>query len=46
VVGVSKCVVVLSGGPDSVTTAYWAKAQGYDVHAITFSYAPKGAGGD
>ena len=42
----SKCVVVLSGGPDSVTTAYWAKAQGYDVHAITFSYAPKGAGGD
>jgi 7-cyano-7-deazaguanine synthase len=41
VVGVSKCVVVLSGGPDSVTTAYWAKAQGYEVHAITFSYAQK-----
>lgn len=33
-----KCVVVLSGGPDSVTTAYWAKNQGYDVHALTCKY--------
>ena len=33
-----KCVVVLSGGPDSVTTAYWAKNQGYDVFAITCKY--------
>jgi 7-cyano-7-deazaguanine synthase len=33
-----KCVVVLSGGPDSATVAYWAKKQGYDVSAITFKY--------
>ena len=33
-----KCVIVLSGGPDSVTTAYWAKKQGYDVSAITCKY--------
>ena len=33
-----KSVVILSGGPDSVTTMYWSKAQGHDVHAITFDY--------
>lgn len=33
-----KCVVVLSGGPDSSTLAYWAKDIGYDVSAITFNY--------
>jgi 7-cyano-7-deazaguanine synthase len=33
-----KCVVVLSGGPDSATVAYWAKAQGYTVYPITFNY--------
>ena len=33
-----RCVVILSGGPDSVTVAYWAKKEGYDVHAITFDY--------
>ncbi|WGM89949.1 MAG: 7-cyano-7-deazaguanine synthase QueC [Candidatus Bathyarchaeota archaeon] len=33
-----KCVVVLSGGPDSVTTAYWAKNQGYTVHGLTCKY--------
>ena len=33
-----KCVVVLSGGPDSTTVAYWAKKQGYDLYAITFKY--------
>lgn len=33
-----KCVVVLSGGPDSSTVAYWAKKQGYDLYAITFEY--------
>lgn len=34
----TKCVVVLSGGPDSATVAYWAKKQGYDLSAITFKY--------
>jgi 7-cyano-7-deazaguanine synthase len=33
-----KCVVVLSGGPDSATVAYWAKKQGYDLYALTFKY--------
>jgi 7-cyano-7-deazaguanine synthase len=33
-----KCVVVLSGGPDSSTVAYWARKQGYDLHAITYKY--------
>jgi 7-cyano-7-deazaguanine synthase len=33
-----KCVIVLSGGPDSATVAYWAKKQGYDVSAISFRY--------
>jgi len=34
----TKCVVVLSGGPDSATVAYWAKAQGYQIYPITFKY--------
>lgn len=34
----NKCVVVLSGGPDSTTVTYWAKKQGYDAYAITFKY--------
>ena len=33
-----KCVVVLSGGPDSATVAYWAKKQGYHIYPITFKY--------
>ena len=33
-----KCVIVLSGGPDSTTVAYWAKAEGYQIHPITFKY--------
>ncbi len=33
-----KCVVVLSGGPDSSTVAYWARDQGYDVRAISCRY--------
>jgi len=33
-----KCVVVLSGGPDSATVAYWAKAQGYQIFPVTFNY--------
>jgi len=34
----NKCVVVLSGGPDSATIAYWAKSKGYNVYAITYKY--------
>jgi len=41
VVGDVKCVVILSGGPDSVTAAYWAKARGFEVHAVTFNYGQK-----
>jgi 7-cyano-7-deazaguanine synthase len=33
-----KCVVVLSGGPDSATVAYWAQKQGYQIYPITFKY--------
>jgi len=33
-----KCVVVLSGGPDSTVVAYWAKSQGYDVYCLSFKY--------
>jgi 7-cyano-7-deazaguanine synthase len=36
-----KAVVILSGGPDSTTVAYWAKAQGYLVTGITFNYGQK-----
>ncbi len=34
----NKCIVVLSGGPDSAVVAYWAKKQGYDVNCISFKY--------
>jgi 7-cyano-7-deazaguanine synthase len=33
-----KCVVVLSGGPDSATVAYWAKKRGYHLNTISFKY--------
>jgi 7-cyano-7-deazaguanine synthase len=33
-----KTVIVLSGGPDSATVAYWAKCEGYDLYPITFKY--------
>ena len=33
-----KCVVVLSGGPDSTVVAYWAKKEGYEIYPITFKY--------
>jgi 7-cyano-7-deazaguanine synthase len=36
-----KAVIILSGGPDSATVAYWAKAQGYDIRGITFNYGQK-----
>jgi 7-cyano-7-deazaguanine synthase len=33
-----KAVIVLSGGPDSATVAYWAKTQGHQIYPITFKY--------
>jgi 7-cyano-7-deazaguanine synthase len=33
-----KCIIVLSGGPDSATVAYWAKKQAYQMYPITFNY--------
>ena len=33
-----KCVIVLSGGPDSAVVAYWAKKVGYEIYPITFNY--------
>lgn len=37
----TKALVILSGGQDSTTCLYWAIAQGYDVHTITFDYGQK-----
>lgn len=34
-------VVLLSGGIDSATTAAYAKSNGYDITALTFSYGQK-----
>jgi 7-cyano-7-deazaguanine synthase len=33
-----KCVVVLSGGPDSDVVAYWAKKEDFELYPITFNY--------
>lgn len=33
-----KCIVVLSGGPDSTVVAYWATNKGYEVYGLTFKY--------
>lgn len=33
-----RCVVLLSGGPDSATVAYWAKNLGYEVYAMCCKY--------
>jgi len=35
---IEKCVVVLSGGLDSSTVAYWAKKQGYNAHGLSYRY--------
>lgn len=36
-----KAIVLLSGGLDSSTCLYWAKAQGYTPLALTFDYGQK-----
>ena len=36
-----KAVVLLSGGLDSATTLYHARAKGYDVHALIFDYGQR-----
>ncbi|MBF0594940.1 MAG: 7-cyano-7-deazaguanine synthase QueC, partial [Candidatus Omnitrophica bacterium] len=36
-----KAIVLLSGGLDSATTLYYAKAKGYDVRALVFDYGQR-----
>ncbi len=33
-----KCIVLLSGGPDSATVAYWAQKKGYNISALACRY--------
>ena len=35
---IEKVVIVLSGGADSSTLAYWAKSKGYEIYPISFNY--------
>lgn len=36
-----KAVLMLSGGPDSTSLAYWVKSQGYELHTLTFNFGEK-----
>jgi 7-cyano-7-deazaguanine synthase len=34
----ARAIVLLSGGLDSAVCLWWARAEGYDVHALTFDF--------
>jgi len=40
---IGKCIVLLSGGLDSSTVAYWAKKQGYNLRGLSYKYGQIGA---
>lgn len=37
----NKAIILLSGGPDSVSLAYWAKEQGYTLHGLYLDHGHK-----
>ncbi|PLR79860.1 hypothetical protein CVD25_09575 [Bacillus canaveralius] len=36
-----KALLLLSGGPDSSSLAYWIKQQGFELHTLTFNFGEK-----
>ena len=37
----NKAIILLSGGADSATTLYFAKKNGYKLHALIFDYGQR-----